>query len=85
MNTGNKRMPTVYPSYIGVHPRLVLIRQYKSISQNFQETETAWSLLKGGRLLLYQRNLGVVDKRRKTNALDDFCDSFGPVVTRRGK
>lgn len=72
MNTDGKRMPTVYPQYIRVHPRLVLIRPDKSISPKFQETETAWSLLNGVRLLLYQRNLGVVDKRRKKKCFGRF-------------
>ena len=37
------------------------------------------------RLLLYNEIRGVVDKRRKRNALDDICDLVGLVVTRCGK
>src|ERR1041384_3026801 len=52
------------------------------------ETKTAWSLLNPLRLLLYQRNLGTgtwLTKGGERNALDDFCDSVSPVVTRSGK
>jgi hypothetical protein len=36
-------------------------------------------------LLLYNEIRGVVDKRRERNALDDFCDLVGLVVTRCGQ
>jgi hypothetical protein len=48
----------ILSAYIRVHPRLVLIRQHKSISAKFQETETAWSLLKGWAIAFVPTKLG---------------------------
>jgi len=58
MNTDEKRMPTVYPPYIRFHPRLILVRRNKSISPKFQETETAWPLLKGRAIAFVPTKLG---------------------------
>jgi hypothetical protein len=49
--------------------------------------ETAWSLLHQQAIAFVPttlaKTLGVVDKGGERNALDDFCNPIGVVVTRR--
>jgi hypothetical protein len=86
MNADGKRMPTVYQQYIRVHPRLVLIRPHRSISPKIPRNRNGILVAQWRAIAFVPTKLGAwLTKGGEKNALDDFCNSFGAVVTRRGK
>lgn len=82
----NSPLDSELESYRATFDCYVSIRPNLRFCPKTQETETAWPLLITHAIAFVPTKLRAwLTKGGERNALDDFCNSVGPVVTGRGE